>query len=208
MGDYHQRVCDNLKLEGLCHPAPSEPVILSRVGCLVCPDKDARIAALEAELAEEKLSKKCAVNVLKIERQDARQHAEQAETFAQASHPEAWKRVAQLTASENRKDNALRQAKSALAQAREETLGTARAAERVIEPLARDLAAAREEIERLKVCFLCQHPIAFAGNTGPYCNAPETVEDEGAFAHPIELRDSCHFTPSRWTPRTEGGTDE
>jgi hypothetical protein len=34
-----------------CRPSQQQ-VILSRVGCMFCPDKDARIAELEAELAE------------------------------------------------------------------------------------------------------------------------------------------------------------
>jgi hypothetical protein len=96
------------------------------------------------------------------------------------------------------KDGLKTQAESALAQAREETLGTARAAERVIEPLARDLAAAREEIERLKVCGNC-------GGSGYHGGAFGCFRDVDYLFLDTDPTDHCHHDDSRWTPRTEGG---
>jgi hypothetical protein len=59
--------------------------------------------------------------------------------------------------------------------------------------------ALRREAERLKVCGLCCHCVGFAGNTPPSCNSPDTVQDEGAFAHFIsDVLTPCHFAPSRW----------
>jgi len=55
------------------------PTIASSELATIIAKADAAIAVLKRLLAEEKLSKKCAVNILEIERQDARQRAEKAE---------------------------------------------------------------------------------------------------------------------------------
>jgi len=75
-------------------------------------------------------------------------------------------------------------------------------ADAAITELKAENEALRREADRLKVCVLCCHCVGFAGNTPPSCNSPDTVQDEGAFAHFIsDVLTPCHFTPSRWQRR-------
>ena len=69
-----------------------------------------------------------------------------------------------------------------------------------------DLAAAREEIERMKVCCLCSR---LTGNWVFMCcaemmeeNSAENPDEWPHSSTVVKLDDHCHFTPSRWTPRT------
>ena len=68
------------------------------------------------------------------------------------------------------------------------------------------LAAAREEIERMKVCCLCSR---LTGNWVFMCcaemmeeNSAENPDEWPHSSTVVKLDDHCHFTPSRWTPRT------
>jgi hypothetical protein len=61
------------------------------------------------------------------------------------------------------------------------------------------LAAAREEIERMKVCGNCGHMM-----THELWYQCGTVPDVGeAYEVPCAPPLNCHFAPSRWTPTPE-----
>lgn len=69
------------------------------------------------------------------------------------------------------------------------------------------LAAAREEIERMKVCCLCSR---LTGNWVFMCcaemmeeNSAENPDEWPHSSTVVKLDDHCHFIPSRWTPTTE-----
>jgi len=62
--------------------------------------------------------------------------------------------------------------------------------------LLRELKQAEATIESLKCCGnCCLLYVAYDGQT--FCDAPANDDDEES----VELRDHCHFTPSRWERR-------
>jgi hypothetical protein len=87
-----------------------------------------------------------------------------------------------------------------------------RVAQGLIESEGQALAAAREEIDRMKVCGNCRHCEAHGlfcveatllGYDGARDEGWPNWYKDGSFNVHVLLGDPCHFTPSRWTPTTE-----